>query len=581
MKRRGSLGIGLALCAASLLLALAPNTPTLVGWLARWWPVAPILLGAGSLIGFASRRHPRSPLRGAALILFGGVALAVTLQSATNPLTLYGRFWPLLLGVVALVEIIRHYSYKPGMGESRPALFSAGKLALVGLIVVSGLAANRLAEANPNFIARISMPAGLDRIRDDLFGEEYTFDALSGAAQLPAGGLVSISNRYGDVVVEAGDGDRVEVTVTPAVHAYDRAAAERVAGQLRLAVANNGTIVDVGTNRGEIDHEITTNMRVRVPKSASLRVAQAHGGITITGVGGDRATLAIDATHAPVEIRDVAAAIEIKDAYDKVEVARSSGSLNILGRNDVVVSDFGGAVRLEDSDSVKLANLTSPTVDLVSVDHASVSIENVSAPGGDALSASFHGAGAASKVNVQGEHTSVAVKKVQGDVTVKTTHDDISAQDVTGALEVDASHASVEATSVGSLRVKTDHDDVRAKNVAGSVDIENDHGAVVVSGFGAGCSIRTSFDTARLEVRGPQSGDISVENEHGKIDVTLPAGQGYQIVPTVRRGEVRIDSQFEQTSAAGAAARRVVLTTTYDDVVVRPLVGRADEKDPA
>src|SRR6185369_2960376 len=127
-------------------------TPTLVGWIARWWPVIPILLGAGSLIGFASRRHPKSPFRGAALILFGGLALAMTLQSATNPVALYSRFWPLLLGVVALVEILRHYSYKPGMGERRPALFSAGKVALVGMIVVSGLTANRLAEANPNLI---------------------------------------------------------------------------------------------------------------------------------------------------------------------------------------------------------------------------------------------------------------------------------------------------------------------------------------------------------------------------------------------------------------------------------------------
>src|SRR5688572_11513976 len=174
MIRRGSLGIGLALCGVGVLMALAPSTGAILGWLARWWPLFPLALGVGSLVGFAVRRQPRSPLSGAVLLVVGGAALALTLQTTTNPIALYGRFWPLLLGVVALVEILRHYSWRPEMGELRPALFGTGKLVLVGLLVVSGLGANRLAEANPNLLARISMPAGLDRLRDQLFGEEFT-----------------------------------------------------------------------------------------------------------------------------------------------------------------------------------------------------------------------------------------------------------------------------------------------------------------------------------------------------------------------------------------------------------------------
>jgi DUF4097 and DUF4098 domain-containing protein YvlB len=587
--KRGSLGIGLALCAAGVVLALAPNVPTLVGWAARWWPLAPIALGLASLVGFAARRRPRSPLRGAAMLVFGGLSLAVTLQSAPNPVAFYGRFWPILLAVVALVSVLRYYSYRPESGEPRPALFGAGKLSLVGLIVISGLAANRLAEANPNLLARVSMPAGLEHLRDELFGEEFAFAPLTASAPLPASGVVTVTNRYGDVAVEAVDGDAVEVTVTPSVRAYERGTAERVASQLRLAVEASGPGLGVGTNRAEIEHELTTNMRVRVPRRASLRIEQSHGRVAVSGIAADGATLTIDASHAPVDIRGVRAAIEIKDARAKVAVTDSSGSLNVLGRNDVSVSKFAGAVRLEDSDSVRLEDLAAPTVDLVSVDHARVAIENVAggslfedpakADGVPIPDGVFDGR-VPTRVTIEGAHTSVSLKSIFGDVTVKTTHDDVKATGVSGALEVEASHSKVEATSVGSLKVRTDHEDVRAKDVAGTVDVENDHGGVFVSNFQADCSVRTSFDSVKLEAAGRQAGDVRVENARGKIDVRLPAGQAYRVEHEVERGDVRIDRAFEQ-AASGGTVYRVVLKTTHDDITVRPLAGRAGDKDPA
>lgn len=573
--RRGSLGIGLALCVVGVAIAIAPNTATMFGWLARWWPVAPMLLGVGSLIGFATRRQPRSPFRGAALLVVGGVALALTLQSSVNPVMLYGRFWPLLLGVVALVSILRYYTHKPELGESRPAFFSAGKLSLVGLIVVSGIAANRLAEANPNMLARISMPAGLDRLRDNLFGEEFTFDPISQTTALPAGGVVSVTNRYGDIAIEAADGDQVEVTLTPIVHAYDREAAGRVASQLQLAVKATGPMLEVSTNRNEIDHEITTNMRVRVPRSASLKISQAHGELVVAGVGADAATLAIDATHTPVRLRNVRAAVEVKNAYDTVEVTQSSGSLNILGRNDVVVDQFEGAVRLEDSDTVKLKGLVAPTVDLVSVDRASVSIEDVG------ISRDANAPSPGTRVTIEGDHTSVVLKSIRGNVSVKTSHEDVKASDVTGLFEVESSHSRVEATAVGALKIKTDHDDVRAKSIRGSVDIENDHGAVFVSGFEADCAVQTSFDEVRLEAARNQAGDVNVTNEHGEIDVRLPTEQAYRIEPTIERGDLRIDPQFEKAASVAATSHRVVLRTTFDDIIVKPLTGRGDDRDPA
>jgi len=183
-------------------------------------------------------------------------------------------------------------------------------------------------------------------------------------------------------------------------------------------------------------------------------------------------------------------------------------------------------------------------------------------------------------IQIQGEHTAVALKKISGAVSVKTTHENVSAEDVTGLLDVDTTHSRVDATRVGALKVKNDHDAVRARFVAGGVDIANDHGEVVVSDFGAACSIRTKFDTVRLAPSADQVGDVTVDNEHGRIEASLPANRGYRVVPTVDRGSLRLDAPFAQT-ASDATGSKVVLRTSYDDIVVRTLNTAAAERVPA
>ncbi|HQR37179.1 MAG TPA: hypothetical protein PLF26_02165 [Blastocatellia bacterium] len=571
MWRRGSLGIGLALCLCGAVFALAPTTTALFSWVSRFWPVLPILIGAGSLAGFALKRQPRSPWAGALLLILGGLALAATLQSAMNPLALYGRYWPILLGVVGLVEVLRHYTKRAELGE-RPALLSFGKVALVGMIVASGFAANRLAEANPNIIANIAMPSGLGKLRDNLFGNEFVFDKVTQQATLPASGTVTIANRFGAVTIEGVDGDTVTVELTPKVRAYDKAAADKVVGSLQMSVAASASGVSVGTNRNEIDHQIETDMRISVPRGAAISLSQAHGNIVIADVASTTGGVDIESTHSDITMHDVKSAVTIKNDSGKVAVTRSSGSLSINGRNDIAASIYDGAIRIEDADSVELKTIVSRSIDLVSVDSATVTIDTV-APPVDAQLA---------RVSVAGERTGVKVKNIRGDVTIHTSHDSVEAIDITGTLSVEASHTDVNALRVGALTVKTDHDDVKAREVAGAVDIENDHGEVLVNDFSGDCRVKTSFDPVRLSAAARHDGDVEVSNEHGDIDVRLPAGQNYDIRPEeAGHGTVRIDPAFAQAASAASTQRRVSLKTSYADITVRPGASRPDGPDPA
>ena len=162
MRRNTTLALGVLLCMVGALIALSPGPGALAAFLTRYWPFLPLGLGAAGIAGFALKRWPRSAVWPALLLIFGGLGLAITLQQAATPLALYGQLWPLLLGVVALVEIVKHYTGSPALGE-RPAIVSPGKLLLVGLIVVTGIGASKLSAADSSLLARVSMPPGFDQ----------------------------------------------------------------------------------------------------------------------------------------------------------------------------------------------------------------------------------------------------------------------------------------------------------------------------------------------------------------------------------------------------------------------------------
>ena len=575
MKRSGTLGIGLALCVIAAAIALAPSSGALVAWLVRLWPVLPILVGMASLVGFALKRQPRRPWFGALLITIGALALPVTLQATSNPLVLFGRYWPVMVVVVAFVEVLRQYTHRPEMGE-RPPLFSAGKVALVGVIAVAGLGANRLAETNPNVLANTALPKWVGNVRDDLFGEEFTFEPVLQAVQLPTSGVVSVSNRFGDLTVEAYDGSMVEVQMTPTVRAYDRESAATVVQQLALSVVAEDQVVSVSTNRDAVEHRFTTNLRVRIPKSAGLRVDQSHGTVVIAGLESGASGITVNGTYSSLDLHDLRADVTVKNNNQTVTATRCSGALEVDGRSDVTVTAHAGNILLTDSDSVNLSGVTTARVELRSVDRARVTMENIGLTASDVAP---DPAAPLAEVLIAGEHTRVTLKSIRANVRVQTTHEDIRATGITGKLDIEASHSRVDVAGAGALTVKTDHENVKAKDIAGPVVVETDHSEVNVTEFRGALSVRTSFERVRLAAARTQTGDVIVENERGSVDVRLPADRLYRFETT---GDVRVDPSFGRVADGATPPYRVSITTSdNEDITIRPVVNSSSDGDPA
>jgi hypothetical protein len=181
-------------------------------------------------------------------------------------------------------------------------------------------------------------------------------------------------------------------------------------------------------------------------------------------------------------------------------------------------------------------------------------------------------------VHVTGKGNEVEVTGVAGDATVngeffgpirvrdvgKTTHyqsqkADLVLVHLTGLLELDS--RSVEISDVGGLaNLATQNKDIEVENVAGKLNIADTNGSVKV-GYAQ-----------------PPKENISIANDSGEVDLTLPSESTFEISAISKSGEVQSD--FDNPSLVsssdngtgklvgkvGASGPKINIVTSYGTI---------------
>jgi DUF4097 and DUF4098 domain-containing protein YvlB len=139
---------------------------------------------------------------------------------------------------------------------------------------------------------------------------------------------------------------------------------------------------------------------------------------------------------------------------------------------------------------------------------------------------------------------------------------DLTITHLTGRLEADSGDIVVSGAN-GPVKLIAHNKDIDVKNASGRIDVVNTHGDVKVS------------------YTAPPRDDLSVTNDSGDTDVTLPAGSSFGVSAVSRSGEV--ESDFEAASLKtsneedrgqisgkfGAAGPMLNITTSYGTIHLR------------
>jgi DUF4097 and DUF4098 domain-containing protein YvlB len=552
-KRSGILFAGVVLVFAGVILLIAPQSAGLAVWLGRVWPLFLVLAGLFRVAGFAIERKPRSPLGGALLVAVGLVLLAGRVDSESNALAIYGKYWMVVLGVYSSAELLRFYSHRHGEGP-QPKFFSISKLLVVLLIVSTGILSSRLAAGSMRLFSVIRIPESLASLADSGGIRPYTFEDTSSVTEIEGGSTVTITNSGGDLNVVGGAG-ALRVVLAKTINAASETDAHSLADRIKLVIEKGAGGVRIRTNRDGVGEDLKTSLRVELPRGVQLAVTSSEGSVSLSHTDGP---LWLSAARGPVSIVDISDNVQIiLDGSSNLEASNIAGSLSIERGRDAKIANVQGSLEIKASNgSVELHGVRGP----INLDVPSCRIK-----ASDLLASAIIKSGhstidvlRSSSLSINGAATTIKAEQVNGDLNISSSDGSVRLLAIQGAVAVSASRSSVVIDGLkGEARVQASYAPVAIKNFRGAAFIE------------------TSYDRIAI-MPGDPVADIQVKNSHGDIRMTLPRSGEFQLNAEAAQGSIRcpgvlgnpiLDGTGSSLSV-GSLGPRIVLNTVQGDIAL-------------
>ena len=215
------------------------------------FPLLFLLAGIGKLLRHftwseeeLARRPGKTSLLGGVFWTFLGVVLAADLLGAVETLSFLGSFWPLILIAFGLGKILDFYRFA-GRFQVRPS-------EIFGLIFILcfGLVCRVLDNAH---MVLASESLGLGDLFPFAVEIDDTRHRFESTVTVPVQGAqaIVVNNLYGDVQVEPGPDDSIEVRLTKVVLRPNADEATALSDRVRLDAAPQEGQLVIGTNRQE------------------------------------------------------------------------------------------------------------------------------------------------------------------------------------------------------------------------------------------------------------------------------------------------------------------------------------------
>ncbi len=554
----------------------------------RWWLwlgyVPPILLQLWGLSKLArhfawdATRLGQAPLKGGLLgglfwTFVGSIWLLDFLDVWDGP-AIFGLYWPMLVVLFGIGKIVDYYRFH---GQSQ---LRAGEVIGLLFLVFTGVLVRSASEAHfPLLRFPIELGDNDSEIRiGDYLGPKYSWSATA-TETLPEGVRIEVSNSYGNVTIEEGDSDSVEIQLTKEVFESSEDEARRVSDQIEIRSQVVDGVLRVGTNREQLPpsrSRFNSHLTLSVPKRAVVRVVNEYGDVKARNL---RGPVEVENSYGEVEVEDVEADVSIKNRYRKSAARRVGGNLKIDNqRGEVSVEDVKGNVELNtERDSISARTIGGAVV--ARNRFSSIFLEGVEG-----------------SVRVDGQGSSVTLEDIGKDAVVENSYRSFQARNLKGGLELDTSNCGVNLTRVsGPVTIRANQakieggelesgivvqargSEVRLSEVEGGFKVSTSLRSVSIDGFNGKGEVQNEYGEVELSSEEDLDAPLEVANKNGAIRLRLPSDANFKLSAQAPGGSV--DSQFNPRAEAVEAAATleasigrggplVRLQTTYGPIQV-------------
>ncbi len=484
----------------------------------------------------------------------------------------FGSYWPALLIVFGIGKIIDFYRFSGGLQ------FRAGEVVGVLALMFLGFVAGKIGGLGPEFRTFADWPHAWvwdeqDRARARIESHQQT-----AAIGIEA---IQIENRFGDIQVESGLEDKIDVGLTAVVRGQSERRANEIGRKIELSMQREGKLIKIGTNRAENqdrDYPLSTHLRVLLPKQTRVNVNNENGSVTVQGI---TAAVQVANSYGPVTIELVTGAVDAKNRYAATTVR------NIKG--DVTIENRRGHIRLEEV----TGNVTAST-DYESVDAEQINGQlDINNHFGDVRVRMAEG-----PVTIKSPGSGVDVSNIKKPVYIENSHKGVRVNELADTLELDTSYGGVSLSRIdGAITVRASSSEISVKDIRKGITVQGSGSKVALAGGVGPIKIATSLREVALErftgpaevqneygeivlsPDAPLTGSLIASNRNGEITLSLPPNASCRLSAQAPGGEV--DSAFGQAERApaeksqmfeqtiGGGKSEVRLQTTYSRIRIK------------
>jgi hypothetical protein len=321
---------------------------------------------------------------------------------------------------------------------------------------------------------------------------------------------IEIDHRFGDVVVEATDGP-CSWKWDLKCWATDQAVAEAYLDIIYLqvqAVEEHHSWKLVLPEEADDLRGVQSKLTLLVPPSADVKLANRHGGASVSGVDG---VVNLDNRHGSIDLADLGGRCEATGSHGNLAAKRIA--------------------------SAWLSN-----------EHGSIDVE-----GGGAL-------------EVRAAHGTTRISDIAGRAEVESRHGAIQAENLQAGGRLETSHASIRVNdATGDLQLANQHGEIVVNGAAGAIVADASHSRIKLEVASASIECRARHSRIELALTNSDLSSVNASTSHSQIDLTLPAEAKVAIDAHADHGGV--ESDF---SIAGAATGAPVhLRTSHGSIKIR------------
>ena len=482
-----------------------------------------------------------------------------------------GLYWPLLLVLFGVGKVVDFYRLQGRLQFRVTEAFG------VVFIFFFGLACGLLARAH---FPLIEFPFSID---DDCSLADFVGRKFSWSSEevFSASGIeeLEVVNIYGDIRVEPGNAEEIEVDLTKEIRATDEEEARELAELVKITFTKEGKRLLVGTNRREVGVQkarFTTHLSVAAPKKVRLQVRNGYGKVRVAGFEN---SCDIINSYGDIDVEAVIGDVTVQNKYRPTRLRGIQGSVH--------VSSSRGRVELEDIS----ANAE------VSTDYQTLSAKEI---GGNLVARNRFGKIRASsvlgEVQIEGPGSEVHVSDIEQRVTIKNSHKPVLVEDlgaglevetsyssrvrlgrVNGAVNLDAAHTAIHASRLAAgLTLKGVSTSVDLKGIAGPFDIATSLRPVKVEAFDGKGWIQNAFGDVTVIAREALSRSLVVVNKNANIVLVVPSDSDLSLSAEALGGSIASDfgssTQPDSTvlkTSIGRGGPEVRLQTTHASIRIR------------